>query len=267
MKKTFLILLVLIFSVSAIGYADDLDQRIDSLLKVLIEDNTLVQKDAFLELKKIGRPALPKMVELMRDETKPAMTRGYALVVIASIGTDEVVPYLEEAAQDDDFGTRCEAIKYLGKIGSARAVEILISICKDPAKMLSLDSYYSSRALEKVTNKEAIPVLLEALQDKDVLVDEGGNKYSIDDIAAEALGSIGDPSVIPHLKAALKDDPRLGGSIAVALGKIGNETAIKILKRISKDDKATPGARNEAKRILKNLKTSEALTLPSINRK
>ena len=56
-----------------------LNQRIDSLIKVLTQSKGPEQRDALLELKKIGKPVLPEAVKILRDETKTEMARNYAL--------------------------------------------------------------------------------------------------------------------------------------------------------------------------------------------
>ena len=76
--------------------------------------------------------------------------------------------------------------------------------------------------------RPAIPYLLEALQDQSI----GGRRW----VFADALGNVGDVSVVPSLIDALQDkDDSVRESVAEALGKVGDATAIPALHEALKD--------------------------------
>jgi len=90
-----------------------------------------------------------------------------------------------------------------------------------------VDRCYASRTLGVLGDTQAIPTLIQCLRDKDIDV-------SID--AAEALGRIGEPSVVPALLESLTHDPNgeVKTAVVEALGKIEGKEVIAPLLEVAK---------------------------------
>jgi HEAT repeat protein len=90
-----------------------------------------------------------------------------------------------------------------------------------------VDRCYASRTLGVLGNTQAISTLIQCLRDEDIDV-------SID--AAEALGCIGEPSVVPALLESLTHDPdgEIKTAVVEALGKIEGKEVIAPLLAVAK---------------------------------
>jgi len=90
-----------------------------------------------------------------------------------------------------------------------------------------VDRCYASRTLGVLGETQAIPTLVQCLRDEDVDV-------SID--AAEALGRIGDPTVVPKLLESLTHDPdgEVKTAVVEALGQIEGTDVIAPLLEVAK---------------------------------
>ena len=90
-----------------------------------------------------------------------------------------------------------------------------------------VDRCYAARTLGILGDMQAIPTLIQCLRDEDIDV-------SID--AAEALGRIGEPSVVPALLESLTHDPdgEVKTAVVEALGKIEEKDVIAPLLEVAK---------------------------------
>jgi len=103
---------------------------------------------------------------------------------------------------------------------------VINSLCHLSATGDEVDRCYASRTLGVLGDTQAIPALIERLQDEDIDV-------SID--AADALGRIGDSSAIPPLLESLTHDPNgeVKTAVVEALGKMGGQEVIALLLKIA----------------------------------
>jgi HEAT repeat protein len=119
-----------------------------------------------------------------------------------------VDPLLSVLFNDRDRAVREDAVRALGQIGDARAVEFLMTAMKGPGfRPLVVE------ALGQIGDRRAVPVLINMLEGVDQLdvsrpIDGCGDHWDEDIItfgaAAKALGVIRDEAAIPSLIKALR---------------------------------------------------------------
>ncbi len=146
----------------------------------------------------------------------------------------------------DDAETRAAAIRYLGERRYAPAVPLLTGLVRaaDPGTR-----YLAARALGQIGDEaeSALPVLLEALRDKDMFLRAG---------ITGALIRIGQPAV-PGLTRALFDpNSAVKRAACKALGKIGSERAAPALKFCLRD--SNEGVRRFAREALQRIDSPAA---------
>jgi HEAT repeat protein len=120
--------------------------------------------------------------------------REDAINALGEIGPDAAaaVPVVIEAIKEDAL---CwAAVEALGEIKGKEAMQAL-------SKALLNDTDVGVRmraamSLAKISDRESVPTLINALRDRDEMVRSG---------AVEALGAIGDQTIVPALNEALKD--------------------------------------------------------------
>jgi HEAT repeat protein len=109
-----------------------------------------------------------------------------------------------------DAGVRASAARSLGKIGDAEAIPYLLQALQDSDYGVRLNA---AEALGQIGDAQAVTDLLRALQDSD---------NNMRRAAATALGRIGDAQAVPGLLQALQDwDNDMHSIAAEALGQIG----------------------------------------------
>lgn len=158
-------------------------------------------------LREIGAPAVPPLIELLRD--KSANVREWAAEVLGRIKDPRAVPTLIEALKDDDFVVRGIAAAALGGIKDPRAVQALSETLQDKSAYVR---NLAAVALGEIKDPSAVPALSVALTDSD---------ESVGWTAAKSLGEIKDPSAVPALIEALKGCEYIRWQVAGALRRIG----------------------------------------------
>jgi HEAT repeat protein len=160
--------------------------------------NLRVQKEALDRLATMdterARPAVPALMELYKDTRRPEH-----LEALARYRDPRTTPILIEALEysDEDFDRATIAAGVLGEMKATEAVDPLI---KAVEKQLPIKSrannvrIASMRALVKIGDKRAVPVLMKVLttsaDDQDFLLNQR---------AALALAEFRDPQAIPAL--------------------------------------------------------------------
>jgi HEAT repeat protein len=120
---------------------------------------------------------------------------------------------------------RQAAARVLGQIGDRQAIPALIQALQDEDRDVR---QAAAEALGQIGDPQAIPALIQALQDED---------RDVRQAAAEALGQIGDPQAIPALIQALQDkEGWVRRAAAQALGEIGDRQAIPDLIQALQDE-------------------------------
>jgi HEAT repeat protein len=121
---------------------------------------------------------------------------------------EAVDPLLSVLFNDRDRAVREDAIRAIGQIGDARAVEFLVTVMKEPGlRPLAVE------ALGLIGDRSAVPVLIDVLDgverpEVSRPMEGCGERWDEDMLtlgaAARALGAIQDEAAIPSLMKALR---------------------------------------------------------------
>lgn len=189
-------------------------------LKALGDDDPKVSGQATEALRAIGAPAVPGLVEIIKDKQTKTKARRWAISAVAYIWPDgkSVTPVLVELLHDPDPGLRVDAAAALTRL--------------DPA-----------------STGTAISVLADAL----------GEKGDVAGSAAHALGVVGPQAkaAVPALVKALRHDDRDTRLLAAfSLGRIGSgaKDAIPILEQIASDEGEDNALRDNARESLRAIR-------------
>lgn len=115
---------------------DDVDKMarrgdLRGLLKALRGSDPVVQAQASLLLGSIGRPAVPVLIEALKDGDRDVRTAAAAALI--SIGPEArfAVGTLVRALRDEDYFVRWNSVVALGEIGDKEAVPALMETLTD----------------------------------------------------------------------------------------------------------------------------------------
>jgi HEAT repeat protein len=203
-------------------------QAVPALLQAH-KDDWYVRKAVEEALEKIGLPAVPALMEALKDENGDV--RYAAALALGKIGDPQAVPALIEALKDKEGDARVIAIvaKALAKIGDPQAIPALLEALNDEKRRARR---VMSAPLEEIGDpQEVLPDLLEVLEDRD---------KNVRWVAAEALGKVGDRQALLHagLEALLKyEEESMRDALAKALGEPCDRQAVPALIQALKDEK------------------------------
>jgi HEAT repeat protein len=174
----------------------------------------------------ISRPQLQKLIDWLIEfiQRESEECDPYRDIVAGSFAMAQgntlkfLVDQIALLLTSDEQGVRMRAASALGRIGSERAVEVLLAAMRDP------DSWVRgsvAEALGQIGSERAAETLLVALQDW---------KTDVPRDAAEALGRIGSERVVEALVALLQDQNSfVRRYAALGLGWTGSEQAERAL--------------------------------------
>jgi len=196
-------------------------QRSLPLLRRLLESEHEDLRDpAFRIIQRIGPPAIPLLVELLRHESAPIRRGAVNELVDLAPHTQSVQPALRRALADGDWTVAGDAARALGALGkkASASVDALVATLSHEDPYVRV---YTAEALASIgpPAARATKALASALNDP-----YPGVRWA----ACEALGGIGPAAVtaVPKLIEALKDDFLYVRLFAVgALGRIGPKAA------------------------------------------
>ncbi|EKV00453.1 HEAT repeat-containing protein [Leptolyngbya sp. PCC 7375] len=202
---------------------------VPTLVELLRDKNELVARNAATALGEIGsdaRTAVPVLINLLRDET--SNMQNYAAIALGDIGPDAqaAVPALTQLLQHEDSNLRSSAAAALGHIDPAAHTAIPALI-----ELLERESLYSvqSPAAYALGNigpaaYAAIPVLLEV---------------SLSHESPYALAKIG-PTAVPALIEALDssnmDQRKTAASALARIGPDAKAAVPKLLELLENED-------------------------------
>ncbi len=178
------------------------------------------------------------------------MSGSYVAEALGQLGDARAVEPLIKALKKDDAPSRQRyAAEALGKIGDARALEPLIAAFYDARRTIRVpgqrylnvedDSDFRRIVVASVARfgDLAISPLIARLE-------QGGKEDYVREMAAEALGKIGNARAVrPLVKALKKDAYIVRVAAAKALGQIGDVQAVKPLNQALKDALKTHSSR------------------------
>ncbi len=254
----FLIILLVVGPVSAQSVGEEIQKNVEKLSS----DHPLeVRWEAMNALVKIGLPAIPSLIEALKNrDLRPTACwvlerigpsavpnlikalkredreiRSLAAYVLGNIKEKEAVPSLIGLLEDVDLGVRGEAIRALGKIGDSRAIPALLEILtakNEGIRVAAVEALGRIARGEGRSNEKISLALAKALKDENRYV-----RYA----AAGELAALGDKRAIPVLIEALRDEnEEIRWRAAEMLGKIGDRKTIRALKRVAKRE-SDPG--------------------------
>ena len=143
-----------------------------------------------------------KVTEEMLEN--PDWTKRYAFLEQMAEPTEEDLPVLQKALQDEKVSIRRLATAYLGMVGGKGVLPLLYRALKDTAVSVRRTA---GDCLSDIGDPEAIPAMMEALKDPSKLV-----RWR----AAMFLYEVGDESALPALKNA-ENDPEFEVSMQVRM--------------------------------------------------
>jgi HEAT repeat protein len=200
-----------------------LQKEINRLIKELAEGDIIDQYKAGRKLKKIGKPAVPALIDAIKGDDK--RLRKVAMIVLGQIKDKRTVPVLiEELEKTKDKKMRAGLIIILGRIGDKRASPTLMKALNEKSEEIVAAAAYS---LGKLKEEKATPLLIPLLSHS--------SEY-IRQTVTKAIEKIGDPA-IPILIKDMEQRPLNTRYLIVnILGKIGGEQAVDTLLVTLKDN-------------------------------
>ena len=193
----------------------DLLKLICALQDELNDENEATRLNAAYALGSIGEPAIPTLIEALKQEAKVAWNRNLdrgdftnpsqldSIYGLAAVG-EPAVPALTEVLGDDrNWWTRAGAAAALGCMGEPAhgAVPVLIEALKDDSE------WVRRNAADTLGNigpsaRSAVPALIEALGD-----DRTVSRWSLSDapLRENAMIALTKMGQLPHLTPVLKD--------------------------------------------------------------
>ncbi|MFK7820579.1 MAG: HEAT repeat domain-containing protein, partial [Planctomycetaceae bacterium] len=217
-----------------------------------------------------------RLLTLLKDRSVE-VRRNAATALVKTPTREFLGTIVEVLKQESDEATQLSLIQAVGQIGSVEHADVLYSLTKSE----SLDTRVAAlRALTKVKDKRALPLLVSLLKDPDERIREkaatgigfNGNLAGIPRLselmksdrsqavriaAVRALGNIGSSECIPVLKGALQDEAQIRCQAVIALRSVGDEKVVPLLLDRLYD--TAPEVRYNAVMALGELKASKAI--------
>jgi HEAT repeat protein len=199
----------------------------------------LVTASDWEQLELIGKPAIPRMTEVLKDKKRDWIVRYYMVYLFGTsmkkMIDGNVVKVMIDVLEDKDekLSLRMEIADKLGNIGDSQAVEPLIRILEDREEMINteLGNYFLLRAiisLGRLKDKRAKDVLIDIIKET-----MGSDK--LQGPALAALKNIGEEEDTIELAIWMLNTPecRFKHTAADILGDFkGNKKAIETLKKV-----------------------------------
>ncbi len=120
-------------AIKALGKIND-ERVLDPLISMMRNDE--FKDDATLALTELGKPAVGRLLELLKDPEE--VTRKQAILALGEIKDESCVDALIESLKDPDWFTRLSAAAALEKIGDPRGREAIKPLMKDPDLVVRL---------------------------------------------------------------------------------------------------------------------------------
>ena len=211
------------------------ERSLPVLRQFLNRGNEELELRTFKIIQRIGPPAIPLLVELLRDQRDHVRRSALNELIDLTPDIERIQPALRRALKDEDVVVAGDAARALGALGprASPSVRALVQTLSHEDPYVRI---YAAEALSSIGPKASLATrnLASALGDP-----IPGVRWA----AAEALGSIGPAahSAVPQLIKALKDEYLYVRIFAAgALGRLGlkapkAQTAVEALKAAAKD--------------------------------
>lgn len=219
------------------------------LRRLLDRRDEALHAATFKIIQRIGPPAIPLLVELLRDE-RDYIRRGAVNELIDLVpDTERIQPALRRALRDKDSMVAGDAARALGALGQ-RASPSVPALVKTLSHEEPYVRIYAAEALASIGPKASAAT-------RDLAIALGDPVPGVRWAACEALANIGPAAqpAVPQLIKALKDEFLYVRIFAAgALGSLGlkapkAQTAVEALRAAAND----PALRNEAEWALNRI--------------
>jgi hypothetical protein len=171
------------------------DRAVGPLLQMLAEEEDLLVRKAIVEIvTRIGRPAVPAILENLSD-SRWYMVRNM-ITVLGSLGMPDLAPHVAATLSHPDLRVKKEAIKALSRIPHPSAVAALCELCFFPEETVALTA---TAALALKREGDAVVTLYRRIAAKRFLYPN----YRLAHEAIDSLRAIGTDEALSALEEVL----------------------------------------------------------------
>ena len=205
------------------------EPAVPALIEALREAERQGRQNIAFALAQIGKPAVPALIEALREAE--GWIRQSAAFALGRIGDTTAVPALKAALSDVNPDVRTHVASALGRIGDPTVVPVLRAALSDVNPDVRT---HATSALELI-GESPVATSIEALRHKDWRVPQG---------TPSRLEQIGDTIEVPLLKEILSDPNwRVRPSTTEALRQIGDSVVPALIEAsMDKDWRVRQGA-------------------------
>ncbi|MDA8123270.1 MAG: HEAT repeat domain-containing protein [Deltaproteobacteria bacterium] len=225
------------------------DRAVKPLLKTLADEEDLLLRKSIVEIVvRIGRPAVPAILENLND-ARWFMVRNM-VTILGSLGLPDLAPHVATTLSHPDLRVKKEAIKALSKLPHPSAVTSLGELCFFPEETVALTA---TAAMSAKKESEAVLTLYRRAVEKRFFFPN----YRLAHEAIDSLRTIGTDEAITALEeilrtSAIRETQRLRAMKSHALRSISKIRGEKAREALQRCAKAPEGyLRMEAERLLK----------------
>ncbi|MBI5419572.1 MAG: HEAT repeat domain-containing protein [Deltaproteobacteria bacterium] len=171
------------------------DRAVRPLLKTLAEEEDLLVRKSIVEIiVKIGRPAVPALLENLND-ARWFMVRNM-VTILGSLGLPDLAPQVATVLTHPDLRVKKEAIKALSKLPHPSAVTALGELCFFPEETVALTA---TAAMSSKKEPEAVLTLYRRVVQKKLFFPS----YRLAHEAIDSLRAIGTDEAVTALEEIL----------------------------------------------------------------
>jgi HEAT repeat protein len=177
-------------SVLSLAEIKSLEAKND-IAELMRDPDVMVRQGSVIALGELGDASVAPILE-EAWKTGPPEVRFQALASLVALLNEEARPYLQQALQDPDGEVRAQAIGGLNDLiqeKPALAAELVRAVKPYISDLYTEARFEAALLLSRARDLASVPVLLEFAKDK---------SHGLD--ACEALGLLGDTSVVPQLR-------------------------------------------------------------------
>ena len=225
------------------------DRAVKPLLKTLADEEDLLLRKSIVEIVvRIGRPAVPAILENLND-ARWFMVRNM-VTILGSLGLPDLAPHVATALSHPDLRVKKEAIKALSKLPHSSAVTSLGELCFFPEETVALTA---TAAMSAKKESEAVLTLYRRAVEKRFFFPS----YRLSHEAIDSLRAIGTDEAVTALEeilrtTAIRETQKFRAMKSHALRSISKIRGEKAREALQRCLKAPEGyLRMEAERLLK----------------
>jgi HEAT repeat protein len=171
------------------------DRSVVPLLQMLADEEDILVRKGIVEIvTRIGRPAVPAILENLGD-SRWYMVRNM-ITVLGGLGMPDLAPHVSATLSHPDLRVKKEAIKALSRIPHPSAVTTLCELCFFPEETVALTA---TAALALKPETEAVVTLYRRIATKRILYPN----YRLSHESIDSLRAIGTDEALTALEEVL----------------------------------------------------------------